>query len=80
MIVLQLLLCIIVLLCCSTFFSAVAAGLAGQQRFSLPFVNILLVTIVGAVLFPIWGWTSTAIILLIYLAFCVIAGLFDRIL
>ncbi len=67
-----------VLLIGSAFLSVMAEGIAGNERFSLPFGNIVLVTLLGAVLFPFAGWISTAAVLGAYAAFSVMAGLQQR--
>ena len=67
-----------VLLIGSAFLSVMAEGIAGNERFSLPFGNIVVVTLLGAVLFPFAGWISTAAVLGAYAAFSVMAGLYQR--
>ena len=51
---------------------------AGNKKFSLPFLNIILVTVIGSALFPFFGFTSTVIILSIYGLWCVAGGLLER--
>lgn len=58
--------------------SVVYETVAGNTSFSLPFVNILLVVLVGGVLFWWFGWQSTFLLLATYGAFCVAGGLLDR--
>ena len=35
----------------------------GKEEFILHFGNVTLVTVLGLVMFPFWGWTSTASVL-----------------
>ena len=51
---------------------------AGNNKFSLPFLNIILVTVIGCALFPFFGFTSTVIILGVYGLWCAAGGLLER--
>jgi hypothetical protein len=62
----------------SLILSIVYEGIAGNESFSLPFTNIFLVVVVGAVLYWFFGFTSTVIILGLYAFWAVIGGLIDR--
>ena len=35
----------------------------GKEEFILHFGNVMFITVLGLILFPFWGWTSTAIVL-----------------
>lgn len=50
---------VLVLLVGSVLFSVMYENIAGNERFSLPFLGIILVTLIGAILSVWWGWTST---------------------
>ena len=67
-----------VLLVAALVLSVVYENIAGNETFSLPFVNIIVVVLVGSVLFWWFGWRSTFIVVGTYGAFCVVAGLLDR--
>lgn len=41
-----------------------AEWVEGKRTFQLHFGNVLLATLVGLLLFPFWGWTSTGVVLL----------------
>jgi hypothetical protein len=75
---LQLLANIAVLIVGSLFLSLVYEGVAGNESFSLDFGGILLVTVVGGVLAPWYGWISTGIVLGVWGLICVVGGLADR--
>ena len=69
---------LVVLLFGSVWLSVMSENIAGFRTFSLPFLNILLVMLVGATL-SIWsGWTETLSTITVYGAYCVIGGLIDR--
>ncbi len=53
-------------------------NLAGNESFSLPLASLLIVTVLGAVLFPFFGWMSTLTVLGIYAVWCIVGGLVDR--
>ena len=56
--------------------SIVARG--ADTSFSLPFLNILVVTVVGAGLSIWWGWKASLGTLAVYGLFCLVGGLLDR--
>jgi hypothetical protein len=58
--------------------SFVYEKVSGNESFSLPFANILIVVLVGSVLFWWFGWRSTFIVLAVYGVFCIVGGLVDR--
>lgn len=58
--------------------SVVYENIAGNESFSLPFVNIIIVVLVGSVLFWWFGWRSTFVVLAIYGVFCIVGGLVER--
>jgi hypothetical protein len=62
----------------SLILSLVYEGIAGNESFSLPIANILLVVVVGAILYWFFGFKSTAIVLGLYAAWAVIGGLIER--
>jgi MFS family permease len=62
----------------ATLFAVVYEGIAGNESFSLPFMSILGVAILGAILHLIWGWIAAAIVLGLYGVYCVVGGLLDR--
>jgi hypothetical protein len=62
----------------SLILSLVYEGIAGNESFSLPFANILLVVVVGAVLYWFFDFKSTVIVLGLYAAWAVVGGLMDR--
>jgi hypothetical protein len=41
----------------------VSEMIEGKQEFILHFGNVIFVTALGLILFPFWGWASTAIVL-----------------
>jgi hypothetical protein len=63
----------------STVLSVVYEKIQGNESFSLPFFNILLITCVGGILSYWYGWLSTGIVLAVYGAFCIIGGFLDRV-
>ena len=50
----------------------------GKSEFILHFGNVMLVTIVGAVLFPFWGWKSTGWVLASFGGLWFLAGVAER--
>ncbi len=69
---------VVVLLVGSILFSVMSENIAGNESFSLPFFNTLLITLLGSVLSVWWGCAATLTALAIYGAFCVIGGLLER--
>ncbi len=69
---------IMVLLFGSILISVMYENIAGGETFSLPFSNILLVTLVGTALSVWWSWTSTLSTLTVYAVYSIVAGLYDR--
>ena len=65
---------VLVLLVGSVLFSVMYENILGRESFSLPFVNITLVTLVGAIVSVWYGWTSTLVTLAVYGACCALAG------
>jgi hypothetical protein len=66
-----------VLLVGSTLLSVLYESIQGNTRFSLPFINILLVTLLGGVLSYWYGWFSTGIVLGVYAGLSIVGGLID---
>jgi hypothetical protein len=62
----------------SIILSIVYEGVAGNERFSLPFANIFLVVVVGSVLYFFFGFRSTIVVLGLYTVWAVVGGLIDR--
>ena len=62
----------------SLILSVIYEGIAGNESFSLPFANILLVVVVGAVLYWLFGFKSTVIVLGLYAVWAVFGGLIER--
>ncbi len=62
----------------SLILSLVYEGVAGNESFSLPFMNIFLVVVVGMVLYWFFGFKSTVIVLGIYAVWAVVGGLIER--
>ncbi len=69
---------LMVLLFGSILISVMYENIAGGETFSLPFSNILLVTLVGTALSVWWSWTSTLSTLTVYAVYSIVAGLYDR--
>jgi len=69
---------LMVLLFGSILISVMYENIAGGETFSLPFSNILLVTLVGTALSVWWNWTSTLSTLTVYAVYSIVAGLYDR--
>ncbi len=69
---------LMVLLFGSILISVIYENTAGRETFSLPFSNILLVTLVGTVLSVWWSWTSTLSTLTVYAVYSIVAGLYER--
>ena len=61
----------------SLILSLVYEGIAGNASFSLPFANIFLVVVIGAVLYWFFGFKSTVIILGLYAVWAVVGGLIE---
>jgi hypothetical protein len=55
-----------------------AAGVAEQGSYSLPFDQFFIITLVGTGLSPFFGWTSTGIVLAIYAFLCMVGALYER--
>ncbi len=72
------LLALMALLGGSLILSLVYEKVAGNESFSLPFANVLVVTVIGMVLFVFFGYLSIVIILTLYGAIGVIGGLMER--
>lgn len=62
----------------SLLLSLVYEGIAGNESFSLPFSNLLIVTVLGAVLYAFFGFAAVAAVLGIYGVWWVGGGLIDR--
>ncbi len=69
---------IVTLVVGSTLFSVMYEMIAGNRSFSLPFGNILLATLIGAVMFLFGGWVSTVAVLGLYGVYCLIGAFADR--
>ncbi|UCD84281.1 MAG: hypothetical protein JSU92_13545 [Deltaproteobacteria bacterium] len=69
---------IAILLAGSSLLAVLQENIQGAQEFSLPFISMSLIVILGIFLFPRFGWYSTTIILGIYGVICVITGLLGR--
>ncbi len=69
---------LMVLLFGSILISVMYENIAGGETLSLPFSNILLVTLVGTALSVWWNWTSTLSTLTVYAVYSIVAGLYDR--
>jgi hypothetical protein len=76
--VLSLMSVVVVLLLGSTVASIMQENISGNARFSLAFSSIFLVTVVGAGLFVLWGWTASLALLGVYWAWCLLGGLANR--
>jgi hypothetical protein len=76
--VLSLLANVAVLLVGALVLSVLYEAVAGNESFSLPFVNIIIVVLIGSVLFWWFGWRSTFIVLAVYGVFCIVGGLVER--
>jgi hypothetical protein len=57
---------------------AIGAGCAGTERFSLPFDQMMLVTLLVGGLAPWFGWEAVAWVVGVYLALAIILGLAER--
>ena len=75
---LSLALAIIALMLGAVVLSVLYESVAGNEGFSLPFFNILLVVVVGGTLHHFFGFKSTIAVLAVYGAWCVVGGLLDR--
>jgi hypothetical protein len=53
----------LVLFCGAATLWLVSEAIEGKREFILHFGNVMLVTMLGLILFPFWGWRSTAIVL-----------------
>ena len=71
-------LAVVVLLGASALLNLLSSSLAGYEEFPLHIGFVLLVTLVGAVLFPFWGWTSTAGVLGVVGAWSIAGALLER--
>ena len=69
---------VVVLAVVSTLLSALCENIQGNESFSLPLFNILLIICVGGILSYWYGWISTGIVLVVYGVFCIIVGFVDR--
>lgn len=74
----ELILVVLLLLVGAVYAAVMYEIAAGNTRFSLPFVSILLVTVVGAALFPLGGWLASLLVLGVYAACCLVGGLRAR--
>ena len=72
------LLVLTVLLVGAVLLSLLYEAVAGNESFSLPFVNILLVIVAGAAGYLFFGWPATGGVLCLYLLWAVGGGLLDR--
>lgn len=61
-----------------TLLSVLYEYVAGNESFSLPWANIVLVTLVGGALSWAWGWAATLTVLAVYGGCCGLAGFVDR--
>ena len=62
----------------STLAALLYEATAGNESFSLPFSNVVLVTVIGTVLSQWWGWTATLSVLGVYTAYSVVGGFLER--
>lgn len=62
----------------SFLFSALSCVIAGEKSFSLPFLSIIFITVLGSLLCTWFGWKSTIIILAIYALFSIVGGFISR--
>ncbi len=69
---------LMVLLFGSILISVMSENIAGGETFSLPFSNILIVTLAGTALAVWWSWTSTLSTLTVYAVYSIVAGLYER--
>lgn len=67
-----------VLMTGSFLLSSLAENIGGQSRYSMPCLMITATTVLGAVLFGLYGWIATACVLGGYAAYAVAAGLMSR--
>ena len=72
------LLVIVVLFLGATLLWFISEMIEGKSEFILHFGNVMLVTIVGAVLFPFWGWKSTGWVLASFGGLWFLAGVAER--
>jgi hypothetical protein len=71
-------LAVAVLLIGAVFLNLLSSSLAGYEEFPLHFGVVSLVTVIGAVLFPFWGWTSTGWVLGVVAAWGIGSALWER--
>ncbi|MBI3987995.1 MAG: hypothetical protein HY347_00110 [candidate division NC10 bacterium] len=76
--VLELILAVLLLLVGSALASVMRENVSGNTHFSLDLAGILLVTIVGAGLFLVSGWSASLTVLGAYWAWCFLGGLSSR--
>jgi len=70
---------IVVLIFGSIMLSVFSENIQGNSSFSLPFIWILIVLILGVILFSIYGWISPMFVLGGYAVICVVGGVLGRI-
>ena len=76
--VLSFLLAVFVLFVASSILWCLSEKMAGKQEFILHCGNILLVTVLGAILFLFWGWKSVAIVLGVFGGLWMIGSVMER--
>ena len=69
---------LMVLLFGSILISVMYENIARRETFSLPFSNVLIITLVGTALAVWWSWTSTLSTLTVYAVYSIVAGLYER--
>jgi hypothetical protein len=76
--ILSWLLAVLVLVIGAVFLNVLSSSLAGYEEFPLHFGFVSFVTVIGAVLFLFWGWTSTAWVLGVVAAWGIGSALWER--
>jgi len=77
-VILDWLLAVVVLLVASVILNLAEGLVAGYEEFPLHLGNVVLLTTVGAALFPFWGWRSTAWVLGIWTVWSLAGALWQR--
>ena len=72
------LLAVLVLIISSTALWFISEMIEGKQSFILHFGNILLVTLIGSVAFPFWGWISVLLVLVVFGSLWIIGAVARR--
>lgn len=76
--VLHFVLAALVLSCGGAVLWLISEMIEGKREFSLHVGNVMLVTLIGLVLFPFWGWSSTAIVLGFFLVLWIVGAVVER--